>query len=337
MHELVTIAIPALAVALAHFVWQGALLGLLTLALVRALPRARPQTRYAMYCIALLACAGLPVLNFAAVLVELGTAAIPQVDHTRRASSSATMASTALTWTGPLADSLCRTIVAIWAVGASILLMRLALGLGWIRRLRQTPQSTQQPIWQGRLDQLTARFGLNRQVALRVVDGLASPFCAGWLRPVVFVPAALLTRMTPALIEALLAHELAHIRRHDFLVNGIQAVLEALLFYHPVIWWLSGQIRQEREQIADLMAAERTGTPRLLARALAELSEFQAIYVPNTLAQAAGGANVMTRIKRLVQPDHRHAHVCVWAQLGTLLLFGLLAIAVAKFASGLAA
>ena len=332
MHEFVTIAIPALAVALAHFVWQGALLGLLTLVLVRALPRARPQTRYAIYCIAMLVCAVLPMLNFAALLVELGTTTIPQVDHTQRASSSATMTSTVLVWSGPLADSLCRTIVAIWALGASILLMRLARSLGWIRRLQQTPQSTQQPIWQARLDQLTAQFGLTRHVALRVVDGLASPLCAGWLRPVVFVPAGLLTRMTPALIEALLAHELAHLRRHDFLVNGVQAVLEALLFYHPVIWWLSGQIRQEREQIADEMAAERIGAPRILANALAELSEFQAIYVPNTLAQAARDGKLLTRIKRLVQPNDRHAHAGVWTQLGTLLLFGLLATEVAKLA-----
>lgn len=332
MNEVVTIAIPALAVALAHFVWQGVLLGLLMLVLMCALPRTRPKTCYVMYCIALLVCAGLPVLNFVTALVELGTAAIPQVDHTRTASSGATMANAVLVWTGSLADSLCHTIVAIWAIGASILLMRLALSLVWIRRLRQTPQTTPQPIWQARLDRLTARFGMTRHVALRVVDGLTSPLCAGWLRPVVFIPAALLTRMTPQLIEALLAHELAHIRRHDFLVNGIQAVLEALLFYHPVIWWLSGQIRHEREQIADELAAEQIGAPRLLAHALAELSEFQAIYAPTALAQAASDGNVLTRIKRLVQPNHRHAHAGVWIQLGTLLLFGLLATAVAKLA-----
>lgn len=334
MNELLATWIPALAVALFHFVWQGALVGLLTLAFLLALPRARPEARYAICCIALLICAGLPLLNLATAQTDLGPLALPQVDHTRLrssiAASNATMASTLLGWTGPFANNLSRAIVLLWAAGASISLLRLPVSVGWIRRLRQTPQSPQQAIWQARLDLLSAGFGITRDVALRVVDGLDSPLCAGWLRPVVFVPAALLTRMTPQLIEALLAHELAHIRRHDYLVNVVQSFIEAVLFYHPVTWWLSRQIRHERELIADHLAAQHTGKPRVLAHALAELTEFQA-DVP-TLAQAATGGHVVIRIKRLVQANNHRAFDDIWTNLGALLLFGVLAAALAKLA-----
>jgi DNA repair exonuclease SbcCD ATPase subunit len=120
------------------------------------------------------------------------------------------------------------------------------------------------------------------------------------------------------LIEALLAHELAHIRRHDYLVNLLQGVVEALLFYHPVTWWLSRRIRIEREHIADQLAAQVTGEPRRLALALSELSEHchkqrhldrahcaHSFSAHPHLAQAAHGGHLMSRIEQLVRPALR--------------------------------
>ena len=88
---------------------------------------------------------------------------------------------------------------------------------------------------------------------------------AGWFKPVLLVPANLVTGMPPDLLEALLAHELAHVRRHDYLVNLLQFAAEILLFFHPTVWWLSRRIRIERERIADDMAAALIGQPRRLA------------------------------------------------------------------------
>jgi D-alanyl-D-alanine endopeptidase (penicillin-binding protein 7) len=134
-----------------------------------------------------------------------------------------------------------------------------------------------------------------------VVDGLASPVTAGWWRPVVLVPASLVSGMAPDLLEALLAHEMAHVRRFDYLVNLGQNVVETLLFYHPAVWWISHRIRVEREQIADDIAARALGEPRRLARALSELERFQ--FSTHHLVQAANGGDLMSRIKRLVRPD----------------------------------
>jgi D-alanyl-D-alanine endopeptidase (penicillin-binding protein 7) len=175
----------------------------------------------------------------------------------------------------------------------------MALGLFWIQRA--TGQNQADRHWQARLDQLARRLGVARAVRLRVVDGLASPVTAGWWRPVVLVPASLVSGMSPDLLEALLAHEMAHVRRFDYLVNLGQNVVETLLFYHPAVWWISHRIRVEREQIADDIAARALGEPRRLARALSELERFQ--FSTHHLAQAANGGDLMSRIKRLVRPD----------------------------------
>ena len=181
----------------------------------------------------------------------------------------------------------------------------MTLGVCWIHRLRNTPQGRAHAVWQQRLDVLATRFGLDA-IALRVVDMLDSPASAGWWRPVVLLPTALISRMPVELVEALLAHELAHIRRHDYLVNLLQGAIEALLFYHPVTWWLSRRIRIERELIADQLAAQALGEPRRLARALSELSEIRHLHSPSLhFAQAAHGGHLMSRIEQLVRPGRR--------------------------------
>jgi D-alanyl-D-alanine endopeptidase (penicillin-binding protein 7) len=198
-------------------------------------------------------------------------------------------------------------IVGAWAACAAALGLRMALGLLWIGRApgaaERDAADDEEHAWQARLSQLADRCGLDRHVRLRIVDSLASPITAGFWRPVVLVPAALATGMPPALLEALLAHELGHVQRHDYLVNLVQNVIEALLFYHPAVWWISHRIRLEREQIADDFAAHGLGEPRRLARALSELERLQ--FSRHHLGQAAAGGDLTARIRRLLQPDPR--------------------------------
>jgi len=302
--------VPALGRALLHFLWQGALIGLLAALALRALRDARPQARYAVACIALASCALVPTVF---VIAQMWASATPEVAVV--ANGTARIASVAMAtrdfapgWTSRL-DAALPTIVLLWAAGAGALSLRMIAGLLWIARLRATPQRAMQREWQARLDALAQRFGLRRPVALRIIESLSSPVSAGWFRPVVLLPAGLLTRMPTDLIEALLAHELAHIRRHDYLVNLLQNLAEALLFYHPVTWWLSRRIRDEREHIADRLAAEVTLQPRRLALALYELAEWSCSHAPSlstpTLAQAAHGGHLMSRIEQLVRPGTR--------------------------------
>jgi beta-lactamase regulating signal transducer with metallopeptidase domain len=204
------------------------------------------------------------------------------------------------------------TIVTVWSMIAGVLALRMMMGLAWVGRIIRSRSSACDAVWQSRLDQLALAFGIERAIRLRVVAEFQSPVAAGWWRPAVLVPASLIARMPPELLEALLAHELAHIRRHDYLVNMMQSAIEALLFYHPIVWWLSRRIRVEREQIADALAAEALGEPRRLAVALNELAIFQTEspgFPMTRLASSANGGNLMSRIQNLVRPSH---HALSW-------------------------
>ncbi|WP_426194079.1 TonB family protein [Massilia sp. DWR3-1-1] len=278
---------------LLHFVWQGTLIACLAAVGLLVLRNARPQARYALACGALLACLAWPaadlLLRLCAPAPGGGAGTAPL--FTAGVSSGAGLP---LAWLqGQLG-----AIVLAWAACAAALSARMVVGLCWIGRAGAGGAAA--PHWQARMELLARQLGITQALRLRVVDTIASPITAGWWRPLVLLPSSLLTGMPPDLLEALIAHELAHVKRADYLVNLLQNVVETLLFYHPAVWYLSARIRIEREQIADDLAAHYVGKRRL-ARALSELEKIQ--FSHTTLALAATGGELMVRIKRLLRPD----------------------------------
>ena len=304
---------------LIHFAWQGAVIGFATAVALIAMRNARPERRYMVACTALLLCLAWPALELylRVAASSAGGASI--------ASAGFALTGAALADEGALAYLQARLIwvVGFWALCAVALGVRMTLGLLWVGQTRRYSQGDAH--WQARLSKLATEFGVTREVRLRIVDNLASPVTAGWWRPVVLVPASLLSGMPPHLLEALLAHEMAHIKRFDYLVNLAQNVIEALLFYHPAVWWISRRIRVEREQIADDFAARQLGEPRRLALALSELERFQ--FSTTHLAQAANGGDLMSRIKRLVRPE---TQALSWT--AAIPVFGLVAALLAGWA-----
>ncbi len=151
---------------------------------------------------------------------------------------------------------------------------------------------------QRRLEELSARLGLHRAVGLLESALVEVPTVVGWLRPVILLPASALTGLTPEQLEAILAHELAHIRRYDYLVNMLQTVVEILGFYHPAIWWVSHRIRIERENCCDDLAVYVCGSSLQYAKALACMEEIR--HGGTDLAVAATGGSLVARIARLL-------------------------------------
>lgn len=309
MNELFGTAASSLAWALIDFLWQGLLVGWVAALLLALMRKARPQARYLVACGALLLCAALPLAGMLMRMAEAdagaASSALPVAAANTVAAAVSALPMAAIDagrfagWEPALQERL-PLVLLFWALGAGLLALRMALGLAWVRRRTRAGQYRPDPAWQARLDELARRMGIARRVTLGLVHDLASPVTAGWWRPVVLVPASLVSGMPPQLLEALLAHELAHVRRCDYVVNLIQSAIEILLFYHPAVWWLSKRIREEREQIADDVAASTLGEPRRLALALSELDLFQS--TPQ-LAPAAHGGKLMSRIKRLVRPE----------------------------------
>jgi uncharacterized protein (TIGR03435 family) len=149
--------------------------------------------------------------------------------------------------------------------------------------------------------------------SVRVVTSTAAngPSMVGWLRPVILLPPATAMGLTPQQLEAVIAHELAHIKRHDYLVNVLQAMVETLFFYHPAVWWISKQIRIERELCCDDLAVASCGDALGYARALATLAKMQ-LAAP-ALAMAAAGGSLLHRIQRLLGATAREYGPSRWS------------------------
>lgn len=259
--------VPALGWTLLHFLWQGLLIGCATALAWAVLRNARPEARYAVGCGALLACLAWPAAGL--YLRLAGT------DASGAMFASPLLPTALLAPEGlPDLDLLLRAVVGVWALCAAVLAVRMALGMLWIERSARNTGATHGQL-QTRLSRMAHDAGVTRPVRLRVLDGIASPLTAGIWRPMVLVPASLLTGMPPHL-------------------------LDALLFFHPAVWWISRGVRLEREHIADDFAARQLGEPRRLALALSELERLQ--FSTHHLAQAANGGDLMSRIKRLLRP-----------------------------------
>ena len=292
-------AVDRLGATLLHFLWQGLLVAAVYTA-VRFAARGRgPGVRYAI------ACAALAIMAAAPVATWFWLSPPESVPSSIRATTSAaasTAIQTAVMWfpagESPVPSAILPWVVSLWLAGVTALCSRLFGGWVLTMRLRSRLVRPAPAEWQQALRRLAARLGVSRRVRLLVSSWIQAPASIGWLRPVILVPVGALAGLPPEQVEALLLHELAHIRRHDYLVNILQSAIEALLFYHPAVWWVSGHIRAERELCCDDAAVSITGDAVAFARALAGLQSSS----PSSLgtAIAANGGSVADRIARLL-------------------------------------
>jgi uncharacterized protein (TIGR03435 family) len=284
---------------LLYFLWQGALIAAVYEAVRRRLRR--PAARYALACAAIAAMIAAPVLT--AISLQPAAAAIDpayRIHSTPPAIAPAAPLPDAvrIAVSGARHSDFLPWIVIAWAAGAIVLWIRL-LG-GWLvaSRMRSMLVRPAPAEWRDRMRALAARLGVTRPVRLLVSALVHVPTVVGWLRPVVLVPVGALAGLPAEHMEALLAHELAHIRRHDYLVNLLQTIAEALLFYHPAVWWISGHIRTERELCCDDAAVAITGDMFVYAQALAELESCRPAYLAPMIA--ANGGSLPDRVARLL-------------------------------------
>jgi D-alanyl-D-alanine endopeptidase (penicillin-binding protein 7) len=283
--------------AVAAFLWKGLCIQAVVAVLLAQIRPQDTRTRYMVLCLALFLCVAVLVADvirmYGSVSMSGGATDVAVGLTARPAFELAPMVPAA--WPFWLALA--------WLAGVVLMMLRLFAGMAWLRGLVQASQPWTDAAWQVRVAGMARQLRLPREVGLRVVQGLSSPVTAGWLKPVLLVPASVITGMPADLLEALLAHELAHIRRYDYLINLLQHIAEALLFFHPSVWWLSRRVRVERERIADEMAAALIGNPHRLAHALNALSTHTAADETRPrLAQRASDGQLADRIRRLVRP-----------------------------------
>jgi len=309
--------------ALLHFLWQGALIGLLLAATLPAL-RA-PQTRYVAACSAMMAMVAAFVTTWAWSVPQSIAQFIPQVS--RAGSAGSTSGRTALIVESSAFEIALPWVVTLWAAGA-VLIGIYHVG-GWIavQRMRRVGVCAAAAVWQDRLRRLAGKMGVSQPLVLLESSLANGPIVVGLLRPAILFPAGLLSGLPVSQLEAILLHELAHVRRLDYLVNLMQTLIESLLFYHPAVWWVSRLMRDERESCCDDAVVAVRGNARDYAAALVTLEERRCFG--REPAAAATGGILVNRIRRLLhQPEEPRAVAGLVLSMGLLLgAFCMIAVA----------
>ena len=345
---------------LVHFLWQGAAVaGVLAIAL-RLLRGRTPQARWATACAALAIMAALPGVTVwvtgsappePAAMGPAARATVEPVPYPSREPAPAPLqappaiaaeaaplpaavpaapdiaAAPPRQWL-PALEGLLRPMlpwaVLVWLAGVAGMSLRHAGGWAVLARLRRADTCSPGPAVATAFDRLARRLGVRRAARVLASARVAVPIVVGWLRPVVLLPVSALSGLTPGQVEAVLAHELAHIRRHDGLVRTFQAVVETVLFYHPAVWWVSGRIRAESESCCDDLAVSVCGDRHGYADALIRAAELG--RARPRLAPAATGGELASRVRRLLGlPAHDAARANRW--LAGVLVVASLAVA----------
>ena len=284
----------ALVATLLQSLWQDTLLAVAAAGVLALQARDSARARHATGMLFLLAMAAVPSCTFVHLLA--GPTAV-------EVGASAPAGALVALLPGAAGSGVPDALAALWVAGVVLMLARLAGGWWLVNALAQARAQPLAAPWIARCEQLRRAMGIRRQVAIRQLAQIAQPFSARVLRPVIWLPVALLTQLPRDQVEALIAHELAHVRRLDWIWNGLQCGVEALLFHHPAMWWLGRRVRQERENACDDLAVAACGDALALAEALGALEGLR--RSAPVLSLAANGGSLMQRVTRLLSTDPR--------------------------------
>ena len=291
----------ALSTALLHFIWQGIAGGIVLAIALRLLRKSSASSRYVASCLVLAVLALSPlVTGWIAYQSSPVPSTVPSVAAGVKSAEKAVVAAAESAAPSSPVDFEA-WVLPLWAAGVIAFAFRLAWASGHASSLRRRGVPADASI-QSIIERLAERAGIRRTIRVLMSSLAEVPSVVGWIRPVVLLPAAVVVGLTPQQLEALIAHELAHVRRHDYFVNILQMVVETLLFYHPVVWWVSSRIRYERELCCDDLAVRSCGDVVSYARALAQLERLRT--AGPTLAMGSANGPLLHRIQRLVGRGH---------------------------------
>lgn len=329
----------ALGWTLIHFCWQASVIGLVYGAIDTAFRNASSRTRYGFAVAALLAMALMAAATLIHELAILRLVApdLPMIGASDDVPVNATGRALPFTTGNPLGiGALLPWLDLLWLAGVLCLTLR---ALGGYHVLRRFVRATDPDV----PEQLTAlvrglctRLGITRPVTLRLSAHACGPFVVGVVRAVIVVPASALTALSPAQIEAVLAHELAHVRRADFLWNILQTIIETLFFFHPAVWWIGRRLRAERELCCDDMALAACGDPVTYATALVALERARPAHrLAAALDGHDSGTGLRARVLRILgtapqRPRSLAPLLLAGAAIASLLLFSQLPYARAE-------
>lgn len=305
LHEVIGITI-------LHSLWQITLLWIVLVAVLRLWPRAYSAVRYALaistLMLAVLVTGATAVYEWQSQTNSKEIAVGPNDTTQAIDTVHITVRRTLLSRMVDAMDASVPVLAWLWCAGLVVMGARFGGSFFYLRTLRAQPNiSPIAPVWEKALQRLSRSIGLRCEVTLATSARIFSPLTLGSISPIILLPAGLLSGLSTAQIEAVLVHELYHIKRRDYIINICQALVEVMLFYHPAIWHMNRIIREERENCCDDQTVAFCGDAVSYARALTRIQEMNTSPKPR-LAMSAGGStagNFTYRIQRLF---HAYPH-----------------------------
>ncbi len=334
MNYITDYLIVALGGTLLHSLWQGLLIGVVLFSALRLIPKANAHLKYWMSITALVAMVVWTGWTFSKQWQTSSPATAVQL-----APEQAIMPLTLSEATGSYSlevksffDQLINNwipympyIVTFWLVGAIILLFRLQGSMMYLSRMKTVGVTALNLSWQCKIKVMCQEMGIIRPVTLLESTLAKVPMVIGHLKPIILLPVGMVSGLSTAEIEAVLAHELAHVKRYDYLINIFQTLVESVLFFNPVVWWVSSQIRIQREHCCDDLAVKHCGNNLAYAQALTNLSTWTVPEGRLSMALFRDRKELFNRIKRLVGPHSRWSVRDRWAP-ALILTMGLLCL-----------
>lgn len=316
--------------ALLHTLWLGALVAGGLYFVLRG--KTDPVTRYRWCVGALLAVVLGGIVAWAVlarrpnlphpVAVTVAPAAVaPAAGRGSFASTSPDAVASPLPMDAPRSGRWTPWIALLWLGGLAAMLARAGSLVAKAEKVCQRSRTLENEAVLHLIEEAQRKLGLVRRIRVVVTEQLTSPAVMGWLTPVLILPISLVTTMPMEDIQLILLHELAHIRRGDYLVNLCQLLAESLLFFNPAVWWISRQIRQEREACCDAMAIALAGETLQYARTLARVAGDTLAAAP-AFGDRRNSFGLKDRIQRLLVPGYRPALRFTWSALLAALFVG---------------
>lgn len=302
----------SLALTLLHFLWQGILVAAVLKSLLLIFNHNKPQLRYALSTLAMLINLLLPLITFFIIYRTKDSPENYLTDSLvfneliqELKQPDALFSYQELIETLPM---LLPYISIVWLIATTLLASKLLIEVTSVSKLTQQQVITPSATLQTRFTELAKQINIKIAPRLLISLKVEVPMAIGWLKPIVLLPANMVSGLNNAQLEMLILHELGHIRRHDYLVNFFQTLVEILLFFHPSVSWVSKQMRNEREYCSDDIAVQHCGNAVAYAHTLVETASLCTKAHNHTipdLAMAASGGDLKQRVVRLV--DHHCA------------------------------
>lgn len=286
----------SLAKTLLHFLWQGTLIAFVLYLALNALHKSKSELRYLCALTSLVACIIAPLATFFWFYRPEITVVLTDPILIGQSLESVTIDSV---FTYLNLDTVLPITGILWIAGVFYLSVHLIFELFSVYQLPRRDVIKPEPDILQIFNRLAAQLQVNQLTRLLISLKAEVPMVVGFLRPVVLLPLSMSSGLTHAQLEMLLAHELAHVKRHDYLVNFLQTLLEITLFFHPLVKWISTQIRIEREYCCDDIAVHTCGNVLAYATALTEAESIRSENIP-ALAMAATGGDLKNRVLRIV-------------------------------------